>query len=501
MTSISHERRAGAAFLALAVGLFAGVATAIFARSIAIQLLVAAACALAVFAPIARRLPADFDGAFARHRGLSLLWAAVAVLAIVRLAGLSMYMANADHPGASPMWFSAFYVKHSCFSAGWKAATVASSRPENIYDVAAFYDGNVGRFELDAFEYPPQFLVLPQALVATGGDFLQLRAAWFVIEGGLFLAAVLVLCGWIGGAAGKRAALWSPAIWLSSPVLVTLQVGNFQLAALSLAVLAMVLFERGRNAAGGALLAFALIKIYPGVLCAYLLFTRRWKALGWTIAFVLVYSAITYATAGPNPFRAFAHLMLPQMASGELWWSWLDDPDAAYVNAVNDSIPALLLKLKQSGLAPGLDHHALSLASSLFSVVVVGCAWLAARRAPRDLAWSRAACWVALLGLASLRSPFAPDHNGLIAGVWLWALVVAGTASAGSSRMRLFGLAALWLAVSVVMPFGMFKPYHLLIPLQLLSTACLLAMVALMLWSVLRRRDGLPQRSALAMAH
>jgi len=501
MTPISAERLAGAAFLAIVVGLFAGVAASIVMPSLAVMAMTAFACALVLARPIARRLPADFDGCFSARRGLSALWAVVALLALVRLAGLAVFAADANHPEASPMWFDPFYVRHSCFSAAWKAATVLPSNPANLYDVDAFYDGHVGRFELDAFQYPPQFLLLSQLLAATGGSFLQQRAAWFVIQGAVFLGAVLAVSGWIGGAAGRRIAAWSPALWLSTPVLVTLQVGNYQIGALALAMLAMVLFDRGRFAAGGALLGFSLVKIFPGVLCAYLLFARRWKALGWTLAFLAAYSALAWLTVGPKPYHAFFVDMLPQMASGELWWSWLDDPGSAYVNAMNDSIPAQLLKLKQSGLVPGLDHRALAAASSLWSIVVLACAWIAARRAPRDERWRQAACWIALLGVAALRNPFLPDHNGLIAGAWLWLIVAAAGAGASDLRARVAGFAALWPAVGVVMPFAWFTHHKLLVPLQLLGTASLALMVGLMLWSLLRRADGLSQPNALAMAH
>ncbi len=501
MSTLSTERRVGASFLALLVGLIAGVATSVAVSSLAVQAVVVLAVAALLVAPIARRVPTDFDGAFRRHRLLSALWLAIALLAAARVAGLAMYMADANHPQASPMWFDSEYVNHSCFSAGWKATQLNAAGTENIYDDNLYDDGHEGRFELDDFIYPPQFLILPQALQATGGSFLQQRAAWFVIEGTLFAFAILALCRWIGGATGRRAALWSPAIWLASPVLVTLQVGNFQIAALSLSVLAMVLFDRDRPVAGGALLGFALIKVFPGVLCAYLLFSRRWRPVAWTAAFFAVYTALAYATAGPKPFHAFVTLVAPQMSSGELWWSWLDLQRLAYVNAINDSVPALLLKLKQIGLAPGIDHQALRLASSAWSVVVVVCAWVAARRGAQDSRWRQAACWIALLGIASLRSPFVPDHDGLIAGVWLWWLVATAAPLASLGRARLAAIAALWVPVGLVLPFSLFESHKLLGPLVAWSTTAQLLMIALMLWTTLRRGDSTQRSAAVAWAH
>jgi hypothetical protein len=54
-----------------------------------------------------------------------------------------------------------------------------------------------------------------------------------------------------------------------------LQIGNFQLTALSLGILAMLAFARERPVLGGLALGFAtLSKIVPGVLGLWLLATR-----------------------------------------------------------------------------------------------------------------------------------------------------------------------------------------------------------------------------------
>ena len=498
---ISAERWAAAAFLTLVAGLFAGVAVASFSSSLALCLVVAAACPLAFTAQVARRLPVDFDGSFGRRRALSALWLLVAALAVARLAGLALFMVDPTQPQLSPMWFDPFYLEHSCFSAWWKAARLVAANTPNIYDIDLYGDYE-GRFNIDEYLYPPQFLILPQAMLATGADFLQIRAGWYAAEGLLFLVAMLALCAWIGGGVGRRAALWTPAVWLASPVLMTLQTGNFQLAALSMSVLAMTLFERRRFAAGGALLGFAVLKIFPGVLCAYLLFARRWRALAWTVGFTLAYTAIAAVTVGPKPFHAFIDLVLPRMAGGELWWSWLDAPDATYVSTINDSIPALILKLKVLGVQ-GIDHHMLSVASTAWSLVVVACAWLAARNAPAESRWSQGACWIGLLGLAALRSPFVPDQYGLLPALWIWSLLPA---VAGVARSRIALVIAAWAAFAMVVPFSRFRAHGLLDLAMAWSTASQLLMVGLLLWVIVRlkrvHRDApaaaLPARRATA---
>ena len=479
--SIPAERWAAAAFLTLVAGLFAGVAVASFSSSLALCMVVAAALPLASTRAVALRLPGHFDGVFRRRRVLSALWLLVAALAVARLAGLALFMVDPTQAQFSPMWFDPFYLEHSCFSAWWKAAKLVAAHNPDIYNIDLYGDYE-GRFNIDEYLYPPQFLILPQAMLATGADFLQIRAGWYAIEGLLFLAAMLALCAWIGGDMGRRAALWTPAVWLASPVLMTLQTGNFQLAALSMGVLAMILFERRKFVSGGALLGFAVLKIFPGVLCAYLLFARRWRALAWTLGFTLAYTAIALVTVGQQPFRSFIEGVLPRMAGGELWWSWLDAADATYVSTVNDSIPALLLKLKVLGVQ-GIDHRMLSLASTAWSLVVVAATWLAARSAPAGSRWTQGACWIGLLGLAALRSPFVPDQYGLLPALWIWSLLPAW---AGASRARLVGVALLWIAFAAVVPFSRFRAHHLLEAAMAWSTTSQLLMVALLVWLVVR---------------
>ena len=69
----------------------------------------------------------------------------------------------------------------------------------------------------------------------------------------------------------------------------------------------MLLFERRRPAAGGALLAYAIVsKLFPGVLVLYLLLRRDWRALGWTAAIGSALALATVADAGAAPLAAFA---------------------------------------------------------------------------------------------------------------------------------------------------------------------------------------------------
>lgn len=478
------ERLAVALLLCAFFGICAAVAATALQAAPSPLALLPLAIALGLSPVLARRLPRALDGLLRAHPLLSVLWLALAALAVARIAGVALFMADPQQPQLSAIWYDPFYVNHSCFSSYWKASELASAGASNIYD-SAHYAGNEGRFKLDEYLYPPPFLILPQLAASLGAGFVAMRAVWFAVDAALVAAIMLAVCAWIGGATGRRAALLLPAAWLALPTLITMQTGNFQLAAIALALLAMLLFQRGSDEAGGAVMALALFKIFPGVLCAYLLFCKRWRALAWSIAFSLLYAALAYAMLGAQPFRDFVGYEMPRIASGEVW-SWMQLEGLEAVVAINYSVPALVLKLKLFGV-DGIEYRHLAAVALLWSVVVVALAWLASRRASAYSRLELAAVWLGLLGLAAVRSPFVPDDYALFPALWLWCLLAAGQPSSqvhSGVRTAMFGV--LWLAFAIVMPIGLVQPQHL--PLLLaVSTVSQLLALAFWLWPVLRR--------------
>lgn len=476
--------------IALLLAAFAGICATVFATALlggpSPVALAAFALALCCTPMIARRLPRDLDGMRATRPVVSALWLLLSLAALVRFAGLALFMADPTHPETSTMWFDGFYVNHSCFSGYWKAADVLASGGKNIYD-GVHYAESVGRFKLDEFLYPPQFLLLPTAAAAMGAGFQAMRAAWFAVDALLIAGAMLALAGWIGGQAGRRAALLLPAVFLALPTLITLQTGNFQLAALVLAVWAMLHFDRGNHAAGGAMLGVAMVKIFPGILCAYLLFTRRWKALAWSVAFSLLYLGVAVLVLGAAPFQDFVNYELPRIASGEVW-AFLELPGLEGVIAMNDSVPGLVLKLRVLGV-DGMGLKQMAAVAWVWSIALLVFAWLAARRAKDMTRIGQACVWIALLGLAALRSPFVPDDYGLFPALWLWTLVAA---SMVTSAARVAALAVAWCAFALVMPWAMAAPEQVKLMLAV-STASQMLAIAIMFWAMLRRPSSKAQ--------
>jgi hypothetical protein len=475
-----HARfdRCAIAFVAAGVaGPLIFVAFAAAGLSFAGAAIVGALAAVGLAIGLVRALPAAVDGALGRPVG-RVLFCLVGLLAVGRTASLAVFMVDPGRSDQSVLWFDPFYVGHSCFSAYYEAAVLTQQGVENVYD-PAHYEGRLEPFKLDEFLYPPPFLLLTRGMLAMTDDFVRLRANWFVLEGLLTLAGLLLLAKWIGGREGRIAALLVPAVWVATPTLLTLQTGNFQLGAFALSILGMVAFERGRRAAGGALLGFAIAaKIFPGILVLYLLVRKQWRAVAWTAVFGAVWSAAALLLLGRAPFDAFLTFDLPRIGSGEAT-AWLANPELAVFAALNHAVPGIVWKLADLGV-PGLGWTAWRWVTRALTLALLALTFVAARRAEREDRIARARGWLALLSLMALRSPFVPDHTALLGPLWLLSLLVPEALG----RRRIAAVTALGLVFSLVLPPGLLldDPTRLV-----LGLAVQLLLLGLLGWTLLRR--------------
>jgi alpha-1,2-mannosyltransferase len=303
-------------------------------------------------------------------------------------------------------------------------------------------------FRVDMFEYPPPFLLLPRALTGVVPEFLRLRMVWFALEGGVLLLAFLVVARMLGREAGARAFLLSPLIWAALPTATTLQFGNAQPLIVALALVAMVLFERRHHAIGGLLLAFVtLSKLFPGVLIAYLLARRQWRPLAWTLAFGIVLVLATVHVIGAQSFAAFRE-HLPRLLSGESF-PGLRRPAGI---AINDSLPGLVFKLNVLGV-PGLSFPAARVVGWMATFLAVGVAIAIGRRSLQDR--EKPVAWLAILLVATLRSPFLPQDYAVFPPLWLLTLMAAGGVTAtgvGPGPRALVGFVLAWLGLNILVP-------------------------------------------------
>jgi alpha-1,2-mannosyltransferase len=309
-------------------------------------------------------------------RALVVLFGLATLVMVVVLARLTVFMADDARPGFSAFPSSAWEVRHSCVSAYFVAAGAArddrSVYSDELY-TAPNDDGKgvrkplmLGRFGIDVYEYPPPFLLLPLVLRHLLPGFLAFRLLWFVLNGvGVAFAMV-----WVARAlpppAARRALLLAPLVWIAPPTLSALQKGNVQLLIIALAMLAMLLFERRRFAAGGALLAFATAsKLFPGLLLVYLIARRQFRAVAWTAAMGALLLGLSLAVVGARQYAGFAD-HLPGLMGGEAFPAFRN-PSAM---AINFSIPGLVFKLKLLGLG-ALSFGASKIVGWLYTLVLL----------------------------------------------------------------------------------------------------------------------------------
>jgi hypothetical protein len=360
--------------------------------------------------------------------GLKIVAGAATMAALVQLARLTVFIVDPSQTACSFVPSSTWETEHSCVSAYYIGGQAAPSAPD-VYDNSLYSMPDddptqlrkarmIGPFKIDVYEYPPPFLLLPRTLQLLTPDFTHYRMIWFGFCGGVVLLAFVVVVRFMSPAAGTRALLLSPIVWLSFPMISNLQKGNAQATVIAASMLAMVLLARRREAAGGAILAFvAMSKIYPGMLVIYLLAQRRWRALAWTTGWGFVFLAVSFLDTGWAPYAAFLH-HLPGILGGEAFPAFRN-PAAM---AINFSIPGLIFKLKLFGV-PGMAFGASKIVGWAYTLVVIAATVVAGQRTFGDD--RKPQIWMAILVLATLRSPFLPQAYAAIPPLWLLTLMAA----------------------------------------------------------------------------
>lgn len=445
---------AGASIAALLFGVGLGAGPVGIAVA-TLALLAAAGFSGALLPWLLPRLPEELDGLAPRRKASTVLVVILGLAAIVQTSRLSTFIGDPTRVELSLFPDVPFIVNHSCFTAYIEAARLSKEDAPNIYDAenwpdlshserSATYQKRYAPFSLDAFAYPPPFLLLPRILLPFN-DFLAQRGAWFVLNG-LFVASGLwLVAAWIGGPKRVRVLLLAPLVLISLPVMLTLQVGNIHTTVMILAVLSMIAFESKRPALGGAMLAFAIAsKISPGLLVIVLLVQRRTREVLWTAGFGLAFVLLSVLVLGTAPFEAFVTYQLPMLSSGKALGFLADDANAS-LNLGPFGIPFKLAYLGVSvddpwKVAKGINHA--------FTLLVVIMTVMAARK-ERALPEERAATWMAILTLGALRSPFAP---GYIVFTVIWLLSVFTTQIRSRSATLLVTVAALFFLLPTPFP-------------------------------------------------
>jgi len=440
--------------------------------SVAAALAVSAGVTAASWLAFRRRLGALEEGA--AGRGLLVLSGAATALAILQLTRLTIFTVAPSRADLSAVPSSNFSRQHYCGTA-YFVAGAAAREVANIYD-NALYDRpdsvataqrkprTMEGFNVDQYEYPPPFLLLPRIVMKVAPEFLRFRMVWFGLSTASLLLALLITAAALPRAQATRAVLLMPLVWAGMATILGLQMGNFQVMTLAISMAAMAVFSRGRDAAGGALLGFAVAsKLFPGMLVLYLAARRAWRPVVATCLAGLLFALLAVWDMGLPPFNAFVH-HLPRLLGGEAFGA-LRNPMAI---AANVSIPGLVFKLRFFGLAE-VGFGAAKLIGWLYTLIAVTATVLIALRGRGG-----PIAWMTVLVLATLRSPFLPVNYGVVAPLWLVTLLAAENAVRGRA---LIWIGLTWLAFEVGWPVDWPLDQRLVSAINLVPMAAMLAVV------------------------
>lgn len=372
-----------------------------------------------------RTLPLAQAAQGAPH-GVRLAFLVGLALCALQLAWLAPFVIDPSRSTWGPGPTAPLPSTHACVTAYW-VANDAVARTPDIYDerlssipqadrTKPRIPRKLGPLNIDPFEYPPTFLLLPRALASVTPDFWGFRRLWFALNLAAVIGIAIALALRLDRAAGTHAVWLTPFVIAAPPIISTFAAGNAQMAVIAVSALSLLLLERRACAIGGFLLASVIAaKLYPGVLVLYLLARRDWRAIAWTATFGITLVAVSIGVFGWAPFEAFLG-EAPQLMSGEAF-SAFRNPVAI---ANNGSVPGIVFKLALFGV-PYMGYPAMRLVGWLYTLVVIGgTVWLARLR-PRG---GEPLVWLALLVLATMRSPFLPTYAAF-PSLWLATLVAA----------------------------------------------------------------------------
>jgi hypothetical protein len=412
-----------AAAIVAGLVVFTGAAGLVDSMPLATISGIVAAGAMAVWL---RRQPIE-DAAARAPSAIRLAFVAGTILVGVQLAWLVPFVIDPNRSTWGPGPTAPLPSRHSCVSAYW-VADAAISRTPDVYaetlssvpqrdPTAPRVPRTIGPLNIDTFEYPPTFLLLPRFLARITPDFWGFRRLWFALNFAIVIGVAIALALRLDRAVGTHAVWLTPFVIAAPPIISTFQAGNVQMAIIAISALAMLFFERRSYTVGGLLLAYVIAgKLYPGVLVLYLLLRRDWRALGWTAGFGAAIVAVSLVVFGWPPFAAFLH-HVPTLLSGEAFSAFRNP----FGISNNGSVPGLVFKLGLFGV-PHMGYAAMRLLGWAYTLVVIGATvWLALRAHPRG---REPLIWLAILVLATMRSPFLPTYAAF-PSLWLATLVAA----------------------------------------------------------------------------
>ncbi len=415
----------------------------------------------------------------------NLLARLVGVLVVLRLAMLGTFFVDPGDTRFTVGGPGDFAIRHSCATAYANAAEL-SGQPGNLYNPVRYSTQRLGApvrktrvhrevgrtFTYDAYLYPPPFLLLPRTLWAMSPTFLAFRGAWFLLTTLTLGLAMVATRRWADPHGHNPWLSAAPLLLLAPSAAAALQLGNAQLLVVALAVLGMLALEQRQRSLGAALLGFAIVtKLWPGVLLVWLAARGRWRDVGAVTAAITAWTLIALLAFGPDPFSDFLTFQLPRLLDG----SGFPFADVGYISDLAiTSWPHKLAALTDQSFAGPRVSGWLVGGWTLATLTAAG--W-SGSRAPAGGA-ATVATWLALLTLASLRSPLLPWAYGGFVGMWTLAVLAAVVRGPAKG---ILGVGAIVLAIHPPLNLGP-DPQLARILHAMAGTTVMVAAAALALW-------------------
>lgn len=212
-------------------------------------------------------------------------WTPVRVIGLVMIGMFALGLVQ-KAPCYDGGWF---------FSAGAQYSHACYSDIPHLYQGRGFADGLVPYFDrlpgdMEYLEYPVLtglFMEVASWLTPGGVSLQEQQQIYWVVNAGMLMVCAAVIAVSVARTHARRP--WDGLLVALSPALALTATINWDLFAVALTAVAMLMWSRGRSVAFGVLLGLATAaKLYPALLLGPLLFlcwrTGRWRDYGRALA-------------------------------------------------------------------------------------------------------------------------------------------------------------------------------------------------------------------------
>ncbi len=345
-----------------------------------------------------------------------ILWCVGVLFSWFYLGRIVTYLTDSQYTNASLLPDDLFLTRHSCLTAYLHGAILLDDPMANVYDLK-YVDlkmedplpecaAHFHPFKLDAYGYPPPFLLVPKLLHLFTKNFFSLRALFSGFSMLFVLFTIFKIAKVLGGVFEKRILLFTPILTFSPPLIVGLQIGNVHLIIVCMCILSWIMMENKNTVLSGFLISLGTIfKIFPGLLGIILFVNKKYKIIFATALSAILLIGLSIPILGIKVWKDFIFYQMPNLETGRALGFLADDVKTIDFNIAPFGIPFKLayLKIVDWGWAEA------KIFTTLFSIFLLVVSILAGRI--QGSKSHRLSIWISITMFASLRSPYAAPYT------------------------------------------------------------------------------------------